>query len=176
MTLQGEKIYESDVDITGVTDYGLTMEDVLAGRKAVPPQGARYDLAFAGLMKGRISGSMRGVDYLAVRADGRMDLGLRGTIETNDGSRIAFSADGVATPREGEPVCRPGRQHTARHRRAGLLMGQHTSDLGRGQREPGHGKGSRRGLPAMTGGCRLLRQWFVMAQSARAPGPPGSWW
>ena len=104
MTLPGEKIYESDVDITGVTDYGLTMEDVLAGRKAVPPQGARYDLAFAGLMQGRISGSMRGVDYLAVRADGRMDLGLRGTIETNDGSRIAFSADGVATPREGEPV------------------------------------------------------------------------
>ncbi len=104
MTILGEKLYESDVDITGVTDYGLTLDDVLAGRQAVPPQGARYDLAFAGLVKGRLSGSMRGVDYLNVRADRRMDLGLHGTLETEDGHRIAFSASGVATPRENEPV------------------------------------------------------------------------
>jgi hypothetical protein len=32
------------------------------------------------------------------------ELDLRATIETNDGNRIAFSADGVGTPRNGEPI------------------------------------------------------------------------
>jgi hypothetical protein len=47
---------------------------------------------------------MRGVDYLRVRPDGRRELELRGTIETDDGNRIAFTAEGVGSPREGEPI------------------------------------------------------------------------
>jgi hypothetical protein len=39
-----------------------------------------------------------------MRADGRFELDIRATIETDDGQRIALSAGGVAVPRTGEPV------------------------------------------------------------------------
>lgn len=102
--MNGEKIYEYDLDITGVIDYGVSMADILAGKAKVPPQGARIDVAFEGRAKGRLSGRVRGVDYLLMRADGRVDLDIRATIETDDGKRIALSADGVGTPRATEPI------------------------------------------------------------------------
>jgi hypothetical protein len=46
----------------------------------------------------------RGVDYQVIRADGRLDLDTRATIETTDESRIALSASGVGTPGTGEPM------------------------------------------------------------------------
>jgi len=102
--VKGEKIYEYDLDITGVTDYGVTLDAVLSGQSPIPPQGARFDVAFAGVAKGRVTGQVRGVDYLRLRADGRMDLDIRATIETEDGARIALSADGVAVTQPGGPL------------------------------------------------------------------------
>jgi len=102
--MRGEKIYEYDLDITNVTDYGLSMEAILAGQEEIPPQGARFDVAFAGNATGRLSGQVSGVDYLRMRADGRIELDIRATIETDDGFRIALSADGVAALRQGEPI------------------------------------------------------------------------
>jgi hypothetical protein len=102
--MTGDKIYEYDLDITGVTDYGVDMESILAGKERVPPQGARFDVAFEGNTTGRLSGRVRGVDYLRMRADGRIDLDIRGTIETGDGFRISLSADGAAVMRPGEQV------------------------------------------------------------------------
>lgn len=103
-TLRGEKVYEQELDLNGVTDYGLSMGAVLAGREAVPLQGARFDLAVDGRSKGRLAGRAHGVDYLRVRADGRMELDLHLTIETDDGQRIALSGDGQAAPRNGKPI------------------------------------------------------------------------
>lgn len=102
--MTGEKIYAYDVDITSVTDYGISMESILAGKEKIPPQGARFDVAFEGNATGRLSGRVRGVDYLRMRADGRIDLDIRATIETADGFRIALSADGIAVMRSGEPI------------------------------------------------------------------------
>jgi hypothetical protein len=102
--MSGEKIYEYDLDVRGASDYGVSLADILAGKVKVPPQGARVDVAFEGRAKGRLSGRVRGVDYLLIRADGRVDLDIRASIETDDGCRIALSADGVGTPRAGEPV------------------------------------------------------------------------
>jgi hypothetical protein len=102
--MRGEKIYEYELDITGVTDYGVSLQSILSGEQKVPPQGTRFDIAVEGPVKGRLSGRVRGVDYVRMRADGRIDLDIRATIETDDGHRIAFSADGVAAPREGEPI------------------------------------------------------------------------
>jgi hypothetical protein len=99
-----EKIFEYDLDITGVTDYGADMEALFTGREKVPLQGAQFDVTLAGPVKGRVSGALRGVDYLRVRPDGRRELELRGTIETDDGSRIAFWAAGVGSPRDVEPI------------------------------------------------------------------------
>jgi hypothetical protein len=100
----GDKVYEYDVDITGVTDHGVSLEAILAGHAVIPPQGARIDIAFEGRVRGRIAGRVRGVDYARMRADGRIDLEIRATIETEDGRRIALSADGVAVPRAAEPI------------------------------------------------------------------------
>lgn len=102
--MRGEKVYEYDFDVTGVTDYGVSIDAILAGKEAVPLQGARFDLAVDGRGKGRLSGRARGVDYLRMRADGRIDLDLHLTIETDDGFRIALSGDGQAAPRNGEPM------------------------------------------------------------------------
>jgi hypothetical protein len=102
--MTGEKIYEYDLDITGVTDYGVTLEATLAGKEKVPPQGARFDVAFEGRAAGRLSGRVHGVDYLRMRTDGRIDLDIRATIETDDGWRIALSAGGAAVLRPGEPI------------------------------------------------------------------------
>lgn len=99
-----EKIFEYDLDITAVTEYGANMEALFTGRESVPLQGAQFDVTLAGLVKGCVTGAMHGIDYLRVRPDGRRELELRGTIETDDGSRIAFLAEGVASPRDGEPI------------------------------------------------------------------------
>jgi hypothetical protein len=87
--MRGEKIYEYDLDVTGMTDYGVTLDSVLTGTVQVPPQGVRLDFAFAGRASGRLSGNLRGVDYVRMRADGRVDLDLRAILETEDGRRIA---------------------------------------------------------------------------------------
>ena len=102
--MRGEKIYEYDLDVTGLTDYGVSLEAILTGKGKVPPQGARIDVAFEGRAKGRLAGHVRGVDYLRLRADGRIDLDIRATIETGDGRRIALSADGVGVPRAAAPI------------------------------------------------------------------------
>jgi hypothetical protein len=102
--MTGEKIYEYDLDVTGMTDYGVTLQDILSGHAAVPPQGARIDVAFDGRATGRLTGRVRGTDYLVMRADGRVDLDIRAIIETQDGHRIALSADGVGVPRAAEPI------------------------------------------------------------------------
>jgi len=102
--MRGEKIYEYDLDITGVTDFGVTMEAALSDRAAIPPQGARIDVAFDGRATGRLTGRVRGIDHTRMRADGRIDLDIRGVVETADGHRISLAAGGVATPRAGEPI------------------------------------------------------------------------
>jgi hypothetical protein len=94
--MKGEKIYEMELDLTGVTDYGVSMDAILTGKEMVPLQGARFDLALAGHSKGRLAGQAHGVDYLRVRADGRMELDLHLIVETDDGHRIALSGDGQA--------------------------------------------------------------------------------
>ena len=102
--MRGEKIYEYDIDVTGMTDYGVSLDAILSGKEQIPAQGVRIDVAFAGQARGRVAGRVRGVDYTRMRADGRVDLDIRAVIETEDGHRIALSADGVAAPRAGEPI------------------------------------------------------------------------
>jgi len=102
--MEGEKIYEYDLDVTEVTDYGVTLEDALSGKTSVPMQGVRIDVAFEGRTTGRLAGHLHGIDYLLIRADGRIDLNIHAIIESEDGHRIALTADGVALPRPAEPI------------------------------------------------------------------------
>ena len=102
--MKGERIYEYDLDVTAVTDFGVSLQGILSGQEKIPPQGVRIDIAFEGRAAGRLTGRVRGIDYARMRADGRIDLDIRAVIEIEDGSRIALSADGVAVPRAGEAV------------------------------------------------------------------------
>jgi hypothetical protein len=102
--MHGTKVYEYTLDLTGVTDYGVAMDDIMSGKVKIPPQGARFDVGFAGPVKGKVNGQVKGVDYLRMRADGRIDLDIKATIETDDGQRIALAGDGVSSPRQGEPI------------------------------------------------------------------------
>jgi len=102
--MKGEKIYEYTLDVTGMTDFGITLEAILSGQTPIPPQGVRLDVAFDGRATGRLAGRVHGVDFTKMRADGRIDLDIRAVIETDDGHKIALSADGVALPRASEPI------------------------------------------------------------------------
>lgn len=104
LEMRGEKIYEYELDLTNVTDYGVSLDAILTGQETVPPQGARFDLAVSGRGNGRLAGRAHGVDYVRMRADGCIELDLRVTVETDDGHRIALSADGKAALRPGEPT------------------------------------------------------------------------
>jgi hypothetical protein len=102
--MRGEKIYEYDLDVTGLTDFGVSLDEILSGKAKIPPQGVRIDVALEGRATGRLAGRVWGVDYIRMRADGRIDLDIRAVFETANGRRVALSADGVAVPRAAEPI------------------------------------------------------------------------
>ena len=101
----GELLYEYTLSITGIASYGVDFQDLLSGKTAPPPEGARFDVAFEGSAAGgKLSGTVKGVDYLCIRADGRADLDIHATITTTDGKTIALKADGVSLPKEGTAI------------------------------------------------------------------------
>ncbi len=102
--MHGEKIYEYDLAMSGLTEHGLTLADVLTGSAPIPPEGARIEVEVAGTIAGRLSGTVTGADLTVLRADGLIDLDIRATIETEEGVRIALWADGVAVPRPDAPI------------------------------------------------------------------------
>jgi hypothetical protein len=101
----GELLYEVTVHFTKVTEYGLSLGAVVSGQVAPPPAGARFDVAFDGVARGpKLKGTIAGVDYLHMRADGRTQLHIHAEITTDDGEKIAFFGGGVATPEPGTGV------------------------------------------------------------------------
>lgn len=104
--MPGELLYEYTVQSTGATSYGVpALDTLLSGVADIPPQGARYDLAFQGPIVGhRLRGTVELTDYIHIRPDGRVQLHIHAEITTEDGKKIALYADGVAHFREGPPV------------------------------------------------------------------------
>lgn len=96
-----EHLYDATFHHTSFVDYGYTLEDLASGR-AIPPQGAQFDIGFEGVIEGpRLKGTLVGVDYGILRADGRFDLNLHATITTDDGAQIALAATGIFRPADG---------------------------------------------------------------------------
>jgi hypothetical protein len=104
--MSGELIYEYDLQVTSVTSYGAPAFDaVVSGAARIPPQGARYDFVLEGPIAGRkLRGTVKGVDYIHVRPDGRAQLHIHAEITTEDGKKIAFFADGIVSFADGPPV------------------------------------------------------------------------
>jgi hypothetical protein len=98
----GELLCEVVVNFTKITDYGVSLPEFMSGSVAIPPEGARFDAAYQGTFLGpRISGTVEGVDYLHIRADGRFDLHIHSRYTTVDGQNISQFADGVGTREDG---------------------------------------------------------------------------
>ncbi len=101
----GELLYEYTVKFTGMTEYGVSLESLMAGEIAPPPEGARFDVAFEGRSSGpKLKGKVTGVDHVRIRADGRFQLHIHAEITTDDGQKISLHADGVALPRKGSSI------------------------------------------------------------------------
>ena len=99
--LPGELLYEYTPMITGVVEYGVSMDALASGQVPPPPEGARFDVYFEGPIVGaKLNGTVKGVDHLHVRADGRFQLHIHADITTDDGKMIALRADGIGM---GEP-------------------------------------------------------------------------
>lgn len=96
-----EHLFDEDIRLTGITEYGVSWEELGSGQVVPPPEGARFDLSFEGTLEGpRIRGTIRGVDYMTVRADGRFQLDIQACVETDDGVNIALREDGILIPSE----------------------------------------------------------------------------
>jgi hypothetical protein len=92
-------LFEEEDRLTGITEYGVSWEDLLNGVAILPVQGVRFDIAFEGKLTGsELCGTIKGVDFLEVRADGKFILNIQATIITDDGEAIALKEDGVLTP------------------------------------------------------------------------------
>ncbi len=102
--LPGELLYEYTPKITQVVEYGASADALISGQTPPPAEGARVDIYFEGPITGKLNGTVKGVDYLHIRADGRCQLDIHAEITTEDGKKIALAADGVAIQEEGSPV------------------------------------------------------------------------
>jgi hypothetical protein len=100
----GELIYEYTPQVTQTVEYGLSAEALFAGEPP-PPEGARLDLYLEGpLRAGKLTGTVRGVDYLNFRADGRAELHIHAEIVTEEGTNVALEAGGIAIRKDGSSL------------------------------------------------------------------------
>jgi Protein of unknown function (DUF3237) len=101
----GEFAYEYVLQFTRVVEYGISADAFFKGQVPPPAEGARFDVYFKGPISGpKVKGTLEGVDFLHIRADGRCQLHIHAEITTEDGKKIALAADGVAIPQPGSPV------------------------------------------------------------------------
>jgi len=100
----GDSLYEVALKLAPPTEYGVNMEVLMSGQVPPPAEGVRFDVPFEGISTGRLTGTVTGVDYIRVRADGRFKLHIHAAITTQDGENIAIFADGIAIPRPDSSV------------------------------------------------------------------------
>jgi hypothetical protein len=105
LPVPGELVYEYTPNVTEIVEYGASADAVLMRTSAPPEEGARLDLYLEGpVIAGKLKGTFRGVDYLNVRADGRVELHIHGQITLEDAKTVALEAGGVGIPVEASPI------------------------------------------------------------------------
>jgi hypothetical protein len=103
--MPGELIYEQLAHVTAITEYGVAFDELVSGTAPLPAEGARFDAFVEGTAAGpKLNGVVKGVDYLHVRADGRIGLHYHAEITTEDDKKIALEAHGVLTLEPGSSI------------------------------------------------------------------------
>ena len=93
---QKNPLFEIVYDFTGVEEFGASFEALMQGKLEIPKEGFRANVAIQGTVRGpEFTGTAKGIDYLYVRADGRIQLDVKVTITTSEGKNISFAADGI---------------------------------------------------------------------------------
>jgi hypothetical protein len=97
LPVTGSLLYQYAPRVTQVIEYGTTADVAFSEQMALPSSGIRLDLHLEGPVMGAgLNGTVKGIDYLYVRADGRTELHVHAAITTESGKRVALFADGVA--------------------------------------------------------------------------------
>lgn len=103
--IPAELIYKAAVRFVGTTEFGASMGAFASGQTQIPPGGMRFDQEFEGDLLGpRIEGTIHGIDYLNVRADGLFQMHLHARVRTRDGANIALSSRGISVHIPDDPV------------------------------------------------------------------------
>jgi hypothetical protein len=90
-------LYKYAPQVTQVIEYGTAADVAFSGQIPVPSSGIRLDLYLEGPVVGpRLNGTVKGVDYIYIRADGRTELHIHAAITTESEKKMALYADGVA--------------------------------------------------------------------------------
>ena len=96
LIMENNLLFEETVHLTEVREYGFSWEEFTHAKTLLPPEGIRFDIHFEGEVIGDdIAGTIRGVDYLTVRSDGRLFLQLYAAIATHDGAMIHVTESGI---------------------------------------------------------------------------------
>lgn len=96
LLIEKQLLFEEDIRLTAIKEYGYSWQEMTAGESPIPPQGARFDIAFEGELSGdTINGTIKGVDYMEVRADGHFILNLQASITTTEGVVIKVVETGI---------------------------------------------------------------------------------
>lgn len=94
--VENDLLFEEEVHLTEVKEYGFSWQDFSTNATAIPAEGLRFDIHFEGDVTGDlVEGTIKGVDYLTVRADGRLFLDLHASISTKDGAVINVTESGI---------------------------------------------------------------------------------
>ena len=103
--MPGDLVYEYGLQVTRTVEYGASADALLSGQVSPPPEGARIDFYLDGSISGpNLQGTVKGVDYLYFRADGRAQLHIHAEITTERGMKIALVAEGIAIGQPGSSV------------------------------------------------------------------------
>jgi predicted nucleic acid-binding Zn-ribbon protein len=90
-----EHLFDEEIRLIGITEFGVSWDELVSGKAEIPTQGARFNIEFEGKVFGdSINGDIRGIDYLYVRSDGKFELNIQASILTDDGVMIHVQESG----------------------------------------------------------------------------------
>ena len=113
-----EILFEEDIHLTNITEFGIKWNELTKDIVVPGPEGARFNLDFEGRVYGPdIKGTIKGTDYLEVRADGKFMLNIHAVIVTDDDKRISVQEDGILYPgKDGKAHIQLNLQFSTHHR------------------------------------------------------------